>query len=53
MSRNLAALNEKAHQVGMKRLRKANKLAKAIAHGGFGIAARDAYVEKYPEAKDR
>lgn len=32
-------------------MRKANKLAKAVAHGGYGDEAREDYLMKYLEAK--
>lgn len=30
-----------------KRIRKANKLAKQLAHGGFGEEAKEIYINKY------
>lgn len=37
----------------VKRIRKANKLAKMMARGGFGDLACGQYLEKHPEAKIR
>lgn len=51
MSRNL--INERQTFAIIKRMRKANKLAKAVAHGGYGDEAREDYLMKYPEAKDK
>ena len=51
MSRNLAELNEIVRRTAMKRLRKANKFAKEIAHGGWSEEAKNAYLNEWPEAK--
>ena len=57
MSRNLADsvydINIKILMANIKRLRKANKYAKAIANGGFGEEAQQAYFDKYPQAKTK
>jgi hypothetical protein len=51
MTRNLA--NDRQAFAIIKRIRKANKLAKAVAHGGFGEEAQAYYLARYPEAKDK
>lgn len=51
MNKNLA--NDRQAFAIIKRMRKANKLAKCIARGGFGEEAREDYLNKYPEAKNK
>lgn len=53
MRQNLALENQIAREAGLKRLRKANNYAKAIARGGFGQKAKEEYLLRYPEAKDK
>lgn len=52
MTRNLALENQIAREAGLKRLRKANNYAKAIARGGFGQKAQEEYLLRYPEAAE-
>jgi hypothetical protein len=51
MSKNL--VNDRQIFAIIKRMRKANKLAKAVAHGGFGKEAQKQYLEQYPSAKEK
>lgn len=54
MSRNLAnEFNTSTYAAVVKRLRKANKYAKQIAHGGWGEEAKNSYLQKYPEAESK
>jgi|WetSurMetagenome_2_1015567.scaffolds.fasta_scaffold650298_2 hypothetical protein len=48
MTKNLA--NDRQAFAIIKRMRKANKLAKCLARGGFGEEAQNQYLMKYPEA---
>ena len=51
MNRNLA--DERQVFAMVKRLRKANRHAKEIAHGGWGEKAKAEYETKYPEVKKK